>query len=189
MAFGRFGGWGGGGAAGQLAGQAISTGAITSTGRITCVGLGSSSDIDITGGSALTLSSGSIILQTATTQPVDIRCGNTSDFILTAYRNSALQFSIGKFGKIFIENPGDSTGTPGAATINVPIGKSAIAAAASSVVITNSQCIAGTKVFITPLDIDATLVQYMAVATAGSFTVTGNAAATATWKFDWFLVN
>ena len=37
----------------------------------------------------------------------------------------------------------DSTGSPGAATINKPAGKSAIAAGASSVTITNSQVVAG----------------------------------------------
>lgn len=84
----------------------------------------------------------------------------------------------------------DSSGTPGNATINKPAGRSAIAAAAASVTITNSLCVSnGTcKVLITPLDLDATLLQFKAVPGTGNFVVTGNAAATADWKFDWVVV-
>lgn len=79
----------------------------------------------------------------------------------------------------------DSTGTPGAATINKPTGKSAIAAGASSVVITNSLVTAAKRVMITPHARDATCKELIVVPAAGSFTVSGSAAATATLPFSW----
>ena len=84
---------------------------------------------------------------------------------------------------------GDSTGTPGNATLHKGAGKSAIAAGASACVVTNSLVSATSLVLISPLDNDATLVTFKAAAGAGSFTVTGNAAATATWKFAWMVVD
>ncbi len=84
-----------------------------------------------------------------------------------------------------MENFGAS---PGAQTTLYAAGIAAIAALAASVVITAPLCDVGDIVMITPLDIDTTLVQYKAVAGAGSFTVTGNAAATATWKFAWEII-
>ncbi len=84
---------------------------------------------------------------------------------------------------------GDSTGTPGNATIDASAGKSAIALGGSSATITNSLATVNSLVFITPLDLDATLVSYKAIATANSFTITGNTTATAIWKFQWLLIN
>lgn len=83
----------------------------------------------------------------------------------------------------------DSTGTPGAATINKPSGKSAIASGAASVVITNSLVAATSRILITPLDLDGTLTNWKAVAGVGAFTVTGNGNAAATWKFSWVVIN
>jgi hypothetical protein len=79
----------------------------------------------------------------------------------------------------------DSTGTPGAATINKPIGKSAIAAAASSVVITNSLVTATSHIIITPHARDTTCKELIAVPAAGLFTVSGSANATAALPFSW----
>lgn len=79
----------------------------------------------------------------------------------------------------------DSSGTPGAATINKPIGTSAIAAGASSVVITNSLVAAGDWVMITPHARDATCKELIAVCGAGTITVSGSAAATAALAFSW----
>jgi hypothetical protein len=83
----------------------------------------------------------------------------------------------------------DSTGTPGNATINRASGRSAIAAAASAVTITNSLVTASSIVVVTPRDLDGTLTRFTAVAGTGSFVVTGNAAATADWDFDWIIFN
>lgn len=84
----------------------------------------------------------------------------------------------------------DTSGTPGNATANTPAGRSAFAAAASAVVITNSLCKASSKVVpvLNQAAADATLTQIVRVSTAnGSFTVNGNAVATATTLFDWIL--
>jgi len=79
----------------------------------------------------------------------------------------------------------DSSASPGAQTADRPIGKNAIAAAASSVVITNSLVTAASVVLITPHARDATCKEIIAVAAAGSFTVSGSAAATAALPFSW----
>lgn len=83
----------------------------------------------------------------------------------------------------------DSTGTPGAATINRPTGKSAIAAGASSVVITNSLVTSASRVLITQHARDATCKELIAVPAAGSFTVSGTANATAALPFSWEISN
>ena len=95
-----------------------------------------------------------------------------------------------RISEVLKATKGDSTGAPGNATLNTPQGQSAIAAAATACTITSNLCTsATTNVFVTPLDNDATLTSFKVVATNGSFTVTGNAAATATWKFAWLVVN
>lgn len=83
----------------------------------------------------------------------------------------------------------DTSGTPGNATINTLSGRAAFAAAGSTVVVTNSTVTAASKVFVSLRGGDATLVSVRVTPAAGSFTVTGNAAATATTIFDFFVVN
>lgn len=85
----------------------------------------------------------------------------------------------------------DTSGTPGAATINAPAGRVAIAAGASSVVVTNSLATAGGSVMaiINQATADATLTQIVRVATAaGSLTIYGNANATANTVVDFMFV-
>lgn len=79
----------------------------------------------------------------------------------------------------------DSTGTPGNVTNNNANGRAAFAAAAATCVVTCSAVAAGDTVQITLLGAaDATLDRIVGVTVAaGSFTVTGNAAATATKGF------
>ena len=89
----------------------------------------------------------------------------------------------------FDQSGTDSSGTPGAATINKPTGKSAIAIGASSVVITNSLVTAAMRVMITPHARDTTCKELIAVAAAGSFTVSGTANATAALPFSWEVSN
>lgn len=78
----------------------------------------------------------------------------------------------------------NSSASPGTATINKPIGKAAIAIGAASVVITNSLVTANSVVLITPHARDATCKELIAVPTAGSFTVSGSAVATAALPFS-----
>lgn len=115
---------------------------------------------------------------------------------LRAGGNSPMQYNPGSGlatlangYKLVMAGAGDSTASPGNATSNTTSGKSAIAAGASAATITNSHVTASSIIMVTPLDTDATLVRYRAVPAAGSFTVTGNANATAAWKFSWFVLN
>lgn len=86
----------------------------------------------------------------------------------------------------------DSTGSPGAATINKPCGKSAVAAGASSVVITNSTVAATSIVFVTPLSSSVVDCAGWRISTigAGSFTLTCPAGNTVgAWNFQWCVHN
>jgi hypothetical protein len=84
----------------------------------------------------------------------------------------------------------DASGTPGAATINQPIGQVAVAAAASSVVVTNSLVTTASVVVPVLQAIDATCTSILSVVpAAGSFTVTMNAVCTGNTKVGFLLHN
>lgn len=99
------------------------------------------------------------------------------------------QWSYVYFGGSLVADSSDSSGTPGAATINKPSGRSAIAAGAASAVITNSLVTAASHVFISPAVRDATGLLPIVVPAAGSFTVSTSANCTAALTFDWFVVH
>ena len=82
----------------------------------------------------------------------------------------------------------DGSGTPGNVTQNVAHGRAAFAAAGSTVVVTNSLVAATSTVLVSLGGADATLTSVRVTAAAGSFTVTGNAAATGTTPFDYLVV-
>lgn len=85
-----------------------------------------------------------------------------------------------------------STTSTGAQTIAAMRGKSAIAAGASSVVITNALVTAGSSAFavISQSAADATCTQILRVSVAaGALTITGNANATAATLVDWVVFN
>lgn len=95
--------------------------------------------------------------------------------------------TFAKFGPVVGGIP-DSTGTPGAATQNTRRGRVAIAAAATNVVVTNNRVTATSVVHATLQTADATLTQVLnVIPAAGSFTITGNAAATAATNVCWTL--
>lgn len=99
-------------------------------------------------------------------------------------------FAVDQAGKIVQPTAGNSTGSPGAATLNTPSGRSAIAAGAASVVITNSLVSASSQVYAMLQTADATLTSIKSIVPgAGSFTITGNANATANTNVCWFVVN
>lgn len=82
--------------------------------------------------------------------------------------------------------------TVGAATANVNSGSAAIAAGASSVVITNSMVNASSKIWacVGQAAADGTLLRVERVVPAvGSFTIHGTANATATTVIDWCVLN
>lgn len=81
--------------------------------------------------------------------------------------------------------------TTGAVTATYQTGKAAIAAAASSVVVTSTACTAQSQVFavVAQAAADGTLLRVeRVVPAAGSFTIHGTAAATATTLINWMLI-
>ncbi len=89
----------------------------------------------------------------------------------------------------FILPAGNSTGTPGNATINLATGRSAIAAGASTVTITNSLVSATSIVFVVLQTNDATAILKNVVPGAGSFVVNTTAAVTGNTNFGWWTIN
>lgn len=80
-------------------------------------------------------------------------------------------------------------GTTGAQTINKNAGSVNFAAAASSLVVTNSRVTANSIVIATVATNDSTMKSVIAVPGAGSFTLTANAAATAETRVNWIVIN
>lgn len=126
------------------------------------------------------------------TNNADIMAVSNSSTVSVGVVNSSntLVFSASSTGKIF-QVATDSTGTPGAATINQAAGRSSIAAGAASVVITNSLVTAPSLVFISPTVRDATcLLPAVTTTTGGSFTVsTTGTNCTAALSFNWHVIN
>ncbi len=86
----------------------------------------------------------------------------------------------------------DTALTTGAYTQNTANGKAAIAAGQSSVVITNALVDANTKVYavVAQATADGTLLRVeRIVVSAGSFTIFGNANATATTIISWIVID
>lgn len=83
----------------------------------------------------------------------------------------------------------DSSGTPGAQTSNTPSGRCSIAAAGTTVTVTNNLVTAASRVFVSVGTNDATALLKNVVPGAGSFVVTLNAAVTGTTNINWFVVN
>ena len=127
---------------------------------------------------------------------VGVKIGNYNSFSTTGAKIAAFysdnlsteKLSINKDGKLTFEST-DNSGTPDDCTINKPSGKAAVAIGDSACVVTNSCVTTSSIIIITPLDIDATLVNWKAVPASGSFTVTGNTTATAAWKFQFLVLN
>lgn len=82
----------------------------------------------------------------------------------------------------------DNSGAPGNTTINTVRGRAAFAAAAAAVTVTSSQCAANSTVLVSVRTNDATLKSVSVVPGAGSFVVTGNAAAAAITAFDFVVI-
>lgn len=83
----------------------------------------------------------------------------------------------------------DISGTAGNGTASTARGRAAFAAAANSVVITSALVTATSSIFVQLNTVDTTLKSVSVVAAAGSFTITGNAAATAITAFDFHVIN
>ena len=82
-----------------------------------------------------------------------------------------------------------ASGTTGAQTINKIAGSVNFAAAATSLVVTNSLVTANSVIIATVGTNDATMTSVQVVAGAGSFTIHANAAATAETRVDFLVIN
>jgi hypothetical protein len=89
------------------------------------------------------------------------------------------------------ETYSDTTGVPGAATINKPAGRVKMAAGQTSLVVTNSYCFATSIVNaqIEGAAFDATATRLQVTPGAGTFTITFNAAATAAVVISFDILN
>ena len=114
---------------------------------------------------------------------------NATAKLLSVQNNFVEKVAFDLNGKI-IPQFTDSSGTPGSATANTTAGLAAIAAASSSAItITNSTVRAASIVMATVHSADATCKSVQVVVSAGSFTLTPNAATTAITKVAWFVIN
>lgn len=129
---------------------------------------------------------------------VGVKIGNTPQLTTTGGKICAIYSDTGTTevlavdvaGKIINATAGNSTGTPGAATLNTPSGRSAIAIGAAAVTVTNSLVSATSIVFAVIQTADATLTTLLRVVPgAGTFTITGNANATAATNVGWIVFN
>lgn len=84
----------------------------------------------------------------------------------------------------------DSSTTPGAITINKPAGRVKIAAGASSIVVTSNYCFSS-SIVLTQMEgaVDTTLTRIRVTPSDGSFTISGNAAATAALAISFVIFN
>ncbi|CAB4168717.1 hypothetical protein UFOVP580_24 [uncultured Caudovirales phage] len=97
--------------------------------------------------------------------------------------------NIGAFTQFALDRT-DTSGTPGNATINQCLGRAAFAAAASTVVISDTRVTTNSEIFVQLRTADSTLtIARVTSQGAGTFTVTGNAAATAITQFSFLVVN
>lgn len=83
----------------------------------------------------------------------------------------------------------NTTAVPGAATINKSAGRVLLAAGQISLVVTSSYAFATSIVGVTLETADATFTRVTVTPAAGSFTITGNAAATAAVTMSFSILN
>ena len=92
-------------------------------------------------------------------------------------------------GDMQLDKTVTASGTTGAQTINKNAGTVNFAAAATSLVVTNNRVTANSIIIATVATVDTTMKSVVAVAGAGSFTLTANAAATAETRVNWLIIN
>lgn len=105
---------------------------------------------------------------------------------LNAYQNN---FIVTAAGDIRTQKTVTAGGTTGAQTINKPSGSVNFAAAATSLVVTNSLVTTSSIIVATVATNDSTMKSVIAVAAAGSFTLFANAAATAETRVNFHVLN
>lgn len=103
--------------------------------------------------------------------------------------NSVARLTLSSAGKFTIFGTNTAAGTTGAQTIDRPSGTVNFAAAATTLVVTNSLVTTASTIFCTVRTNDTTATIKNVVPAAGSFTITLNAAATAETSVGFFVIN
>ncbi len=122
---------------------------------------------------------------------VRVYINTTGDTYLggTANVTSTAVMGLLNSGKITVLGTNTATGTTGAQTINKPTGEVNFAAAATTIVVTNSLATTASNIFVQVYGTDATATSARVTKAAGSFTITLNAAATAETKVAFWVIN
>lgn len=115
--------------------------------------------------------------------------GATNNYIASHNGSAGEVFRTRTDGQIALLATNTAAGTTGAQTINRPSGTVNFAAAATSLVVTNSLCTTSSIVFATIRTNDATAVIKNVVPGSGSFTINLNAAATAETSVGFLIIN
>lgn len=141
-----------------------------------------------------TLNLGSNAVGAATTNSYGLfataNTGATANYIASLNGSAGEVMRIRTDGQVNFLNTVTPTGTTGAQTINQPSGTVNFAAAASTLVVTNSLCTVNSLVFAQLRKTDATLTFIKSVVpAAGSFTINGNVAATAETSCAFLIIN
>ena len=116
----------------------------------------------------------------------EITLGNSS---ITNFRVPGVGFQFDTTDGLIVPKTITAGGTTGAQTINKTAGSVNFAAAATSLVVTNSFVDANSVIIATVATDDTTMKSVAAVAGAGSFTLYANAATTAETRVNWFVAN
>lgn len=111
----------------------------------------------------------------------------TTQFLPTSAGGNDLGSPALSWKRIYLDFT--NTATIGAVTINKAAGRVNVAAAATSVVVTNSYVTAASLVLAVVAQADATAIVKNVVAGVGSFTINLNAAATANCAVNFFVIN
>ena len=93
------------------------------------------------------------------------------------------------FGDLILDKTITAAGITGAQTINKTVGSVNFAAGATSLVVTNNRVTTASVIVATVATNDSTLKSVVAVAAAGSFTLTASAAATAETRVNFIVIN
>lgn len=158
--------------------------AVTST-AVQNTGVGANAATTLTTGSNNTCI-GNAAEPSSATVSNEITLGNSS---ITNLRVPGVGFQFDTTDGLIVPKTITAAGTTGAQTINKTAGTVNFAAAATSVVVTNSFVDANSVIIATVGTNDSTMKSVAAVAGAGSFTLHADAAPTAETRVNWFVAN
>jgi len=119
----------------------------------------------------------------------EVMIATTSLMFNDVFANPSAFASLTVTGDIAVSKTITAPATTGAQTINKTAGSVNFAAAAASLVVTNSLVTTNSIILATVATNDTTMLSVQAVATAGSFTLYANTAATAETRVNFLVVN